>query len=256
MKVTKLMLACLVVFALAAGSAQAAQHTLGIGVGAAPDYEGSEDYAAVPLLMLKGNYDSGRSFSLLGTNLRINVLANKTFQFGPVLNYRMERDDVDNNAVDRMDDIDGAFEVGAYALANMNDWLFGVDFLADVSDTHDGMLVQGSLGYHWKASDVLVVTPTVFMTYADDDYMDTYFGVNSGNRGSSQLPDYEADAGLKDAGIKVVASYTPWERWGITGIVSYASLLNDAQDSPIVDDEGDDAQMFLGVMGTYRFGGR
>jgi len=31
-------------------------------------------------------------------------------------------------------------------------------------------------------------------------------------------------------------------------------LLNDAKDSPIVDDEGDKGQMFFGLMGTYRWG--
>ncbi len=124
----------------------------------------------------------------------------------------------------------------------------------DVSGEHDGSLVQGNVGYRWKASDALVVTPNVFLTYADDDYMDTYFGVNSGNVGSSGLPYYQADSGLKDFGARVVASYNPWEKWGIMGILSYSTLLNDAKDSPIVDNEGNDKQMFLGLMATYRFG--
>lgn len=247
-------LCCLIcALALFASPAVAAKHTFGLGAGFAPEYEGSDDYQGVPMLMLTGNYDSGRSFSLMGTNLRVNILADKKFQFGPILNYRMGRDDVDNKVVDRMDDIDGAFEAGLYALVNVDNWLFGIDFLADVSDEHDGMLAQGTLGYRWKVSDALVVTPNVFLTYADDDYTDTYFGVNSGNVGSSGLAYYEADAGLKDFGARLVAHYTPWAKWGVMGIFSYSSLLNDAKDSPIVD-EGDDAQMFFGVMGTYRWG--
>ena len=232
--------------------ALAAQHTFGLGAGFAPDYEGSDDYQGVPMFMLSGKYDSGRSFALMGTNLRVNLLASDTFQLGPILNYRMGRDDVDNKAVDRMRDIDDAVEAGIYALATIDSWLFGVDFLADVSDEHDGMLLQGNVGYKWKLSDALVVTPNLFLTYADDDYTDTYFGVNDGNVGTSGLPYYEADGGLKDFGARVVANYTPWERWGIMGIVSYSSLLNDAEDSPVVD-QGDDAQMFFGLMGTYRW---
>jgi len=185
----------------------------------------------------------------------VNLIASNTFQFGPVLNYRMGRDDVDNKVVDRMKDIDDALEAGVYVLSKVDNWLFGLDFLTDVSDTHDGMLVQGNVGYKLKLSDALVVTPNVFLSYADDDYMDTYFGVNSKNVGTSLLPAYEADAGLKDFGARVVAHYTPWERWGVMGILSYSSLLNDAKDSPIVD-EGDDAQMFMGLMGTYRWGGK
>ena len=166
----------------------------------------------------------------------------------------MGRDDVDNDAVDRMKDIDDAVEAGAYVSANLDNVLLGVDFLMDISDEHDGMLVQGNVGYRWKVSDALVITPNVFLTYADDDYMDTYFGIDSGNVGTSGLPSYQADSGLKDVGTRIVVSYAPWEKWGIMGIFSYSALLNDAKDSPIVDDEGDDKQVLFGLMATYRFG--
>jgi outer membrane scaffolding protein for murein synthesis (MipA/OmpV family) len=38
------------------------------------------------------------------------------------------------------------------------------------------------------------------------------------------------------------------------GLFSYKTLLNDAKDSPVVDDEGDNNQFTLGVMATYRWG--
>ncbi len=253
MKLTKIFFCLFFALCMTVGPVMAAQHTVGVGAGFAPDYEGSDDYEGVPMLMLTGNYDSGRSFYLLGSNLRVNVLANKKFQFGPVLNYRMGRDDVDNKAVDRMKDIDDAMEAGAYVLANFDNVLLGVDFLMDISDEHDGMLAQGNVGYKWKASDALVVTPNVFLTYADDDYTDTYFSVNAKNVGTSGLTAYKAKSGLKDTGARVVVSYTPWEKWGVTGILSYSALLEDAKDSPIVD-EGDDTQTFFGLMATYRWG--
>ncbi len=71
----------------------------------------------------------------------------------------MGRDDVDNKVVDRMDDIDDAMEAGVYVSANFDNVLLGVDVLMDTSDEHGGMLVQGNVGYRWKASDALVVTP-------------------------------------------------------------------------------------------------
>jgi outer membrane scaffolding protein for murein synthesis (MipA/OmpV family) len=254
MKLSKIIFCLMLALFMIAGPVLAAQHTVGVGAGFAPDYEGSDEYEGVPMLMLTGKYDSGRSFSLLGPNLRVNVLASNKFQFGPILNYRMGRDDVENKRVDRMKDIDDAMEAGAFVLANFDNVLLGVDFLMDVSDEHEGMLVQGNVGYKWKASDALVVTPNVFLTYADDDYMDTYFGVNAKNVGTSGLPAYEAESGLKDVGTRIVVSYTPWEKWGVMGILSYKALLEDAKDSPLVDDEGDDAQTFFGLMATYRWG--
>ena len=254
MKLTKIIFCLMIALCITAGPVLAAKHTVGFGAGFAPDYEGSDEYEGVPMLMLTGKYDSGRSFSLLGTNLRVNIVASNKFQFGPILNYRMGRDDVENKSVDRMKDIDDAVEAGAFVLANFDNVLLGVDFLMDVSDEHDGMLVMGNVGYRWKASDALTVTPNVFLTYADDDYMDTYFGVNAKNVGTSGLPAYEAESGLKDVGTRIVVNYTPWEKWGVMGIFSYKALLEDAKDSPVVDDEGDNAQAFFGLMATYRWG--
>lgn len=251
----KLILMALILSALfMTGTAWATKGTVGLGVGMVPDYEGSDDTTAVPMFMFSHRYDSGRFVSLVGTNMKVNLLANKEYSLGPALNYRMGRDDVDNNRVDAMKDIDDAFEAGIFGGIDVNNWLLGLELLADVSDEHDGFTAQVTAGYRWKAMPELVITPGAFVTYADSDYMDTYFSVDSKNRGSSGLPDFSADSGLKDVGIKMSAHYTPWEQWGIMAILSYKALLNDAKDSPVVDDEGDDQQVMIGVMATYRWG--
>ncbi len=253
MKSSKLLFLCLVLL-LVASPVWALDGMVGLGAGAAPDYEGSEDTTGVPLFLFQHNYDSGRFVKLNGPNLKVNLLADKQFSLGPVLNYRFERDDVDNDQVDRMDKIDAALEAGVFAGVNIDNVLLGVELLADVSDEHDGFLAQVNAGYKWKVMPELTLTPGVFLTYADDDYMDTYFGVNPGNGGNrTTMPNYSADSGLKDVGINLVAHYTPWEKWGIMGLFSYKSLLNDAKDSPIVDDEGDDKQFMFGLMATYRW---
>ena len=252
MKISRLTGLCLVLL-LVASPVWALDGMVGLGAGAAPDYEGSEDTTGVPLFLFQHNYDSGRFVKLNGPNLKVNLLADKQFSLGPVLNYRFERDDVDNNRVDRMDKVDAAFEAGVFGEVNIDNLLFGLELLADVSDEHDGFLAQANAGYRWKATPELTLTPGVFLTYADSDYMDTYFSIDSSNRGGSGLPNYSADSGFKDVGINLVAHYTPWEKWGIMGLFSYKALLNDAKDSPIVDDEGDDKQFMLGLMVTYRW---
>jgi outer membrane protein len=254
MKMTKLLLAGLLVGSLFAAPAMATEHTFGLGAGFAPDYEGSDDSKGIPMLMLTGKYDSGRSFSLMGPNLRVNLVPSKMYSFGPVLNYRMERNNVDNDQIEAMKSIDAAIEAGAFGGIDINNFLLGLEFLGDVSSEYDGYLVQASAGYRWKATPTMTITPKIFTTYADSNYMDTYFGVNSHNRGSSILPDFEADSGMKDVGFNLVVNYTPWENWGIMGLLSYSALLNDAKDSPIVDDEGNDKQLSFGLMGTYRWG--
>jgi len=256
MKMPRSFFVVLLACSLLAAPALAMEHTVGLGVGVAPDYEGSDDSQAVPMLMLKGNYDSGRFFSLLGTNLKVNLVPSKMYSFGPVLNYRMQRHAVDNDQVDAMASIDAAIEAGAFGGVDVNNFLLGLEFLGDVSSEYDGYLVKASAGYRWKATPTLAITPKIFTTYADSNYMDTYFGVNRHNRDASTLPNFEAESGMKDVGLNLMVNYTPWEHWGITGVLSYSALLEDAKDSPIVDDEGNDKQMYFGLMGTYRWGSK
>jgi outer membrane protein len=239
---------------LAASPAWAAKGMAGLGAGIIPDYEGSEDYKGTPLFMFSQNYENGRFVKLMGTNLKVNLIPDKQYSLGPVLNYRMSRDKVDNDQVQAMNKVDAAIEIGGFAGVDVNNLLLGLEVLADVSDAHDGVTAQATAGYRWKAMPALTLTPGVFLTYASDDYMDTYFSVNSSSRGSSTLPRYSADAGFKDVGLNLVASYTPWEKWGIMGLFSYKMLLNDAKDSPVVDDVGDKNQMSVGLMATYRWG--
>ena len=252
MKVKK-MLGLSLVLVLAASYAWAGG-MVGLGAGVAPDYEGSDHNTGVPMFMLNYNYDSGRFVKLMGPNLKVNVLANKSYSLGPALGYRMERDDVDNKQVDNMKKVDGALVAGAFGGVDINNFLLGLEVLADVSGNDTGVTAQVTAGYRWKAMPALTITPGIFTTYASSDYMDSYFTVDSKNRGSSQLPNYSADSGLKDVGLNLVASYTPWEKWGVMGLFSYKTLLNDAKDSPIVDDAGDKKQMTVGLMLTYRWG--
>ena len=226
--------------------------SVGLGVGMAPDYEGSEDYTAVPLLFARVGWGDGDYVMLKGTQLKWNLL-NDQIEFGPLLQYRGERDDVDNDRVDAMKDIDAAVEAGFFLTGRSGPWSATLEFAADVSDTYDGFLITLGGNYRQTISDDFKMTYGVSTTYASDNYMETYFQVDAGNRGTSTLPNYNADGGFKDVGLNVAADYSFNAKWSVVGNLGYKYLLGDAADSPIVDDEGSEGQFFLGAMGVYRF---
>lgn len=226
--------------------------SLGLGVGMAPDYEGSEDYTAVPLVFARVGWDDGDYVMLKGTQLKWN-LWNDQLEFGPLLQYRAERDDVDNDQVDAMDDIDDAIEAGFFVTGRMGPWSATLDFAADTSGAYNGYFVSLGGNYQQTVSEIFKITYGVFTTYASDNYMDTYFSVDLSNRGTSTLPSYTADGGFKDVGLNVAADYAFTDKWSIVGNFGYKYLVGDAADSPIVDDEGSEGQLFLGAMGVYRF---
>ena len=228
-------------------------------VGVVPDYLGSDDYTfgAAPAGVFRFG-DTDRYLRLLVTDINVNLIDSASWSFGPAFNYRLGRDDVDDSAVDDMSDIDGTFEVGAFGgwtWVGQDDprhrFAVGTEFLYDVGNEHDGYLISGSVRYFQPVARPLTLSIGAALTYGSGDYMDTYFGVNAGNVGSSGLSAFKADSGLRDIRVPLMAIFSFSENWHLSGGVIYTRLLNDAADSPVVDDRGSKDQLFAGLGIAY-----
>lgn len=236
---------------------------VGAGVAFAPDYEGSDELEVQPALFGQYTWEGGQFVKLGGANssgraasLRANLIPESfspIWQFGPVLQFRPERDDVDNNRVDNMKDVDSAFEAGVFGGFATGPWSANLTFAADVSDEHDGYILTLDGAYDLAVNDDLELTFGAAATYADDDYMETYFSVNPGNAARSGLRVYDADSGIKDIGLKFGARYRINPSWGVLGSFYYFRMLDDAEDSPLVDDVGDEDQPAGVIAVTYSF---
>jgi outer membrane protein len=234
--------------------AQSSNMTLGLGVATVPDYEGSDDYTTAPLVLFHYGFASGRYIDVLGNRAKVNLLTGKQFQLGPVLQYRAKRDNnVDDSQVKLMNEINTALETGLFAGIDINNWLASLQVTKDVNAAHSGTLVTVNGSYRYNMSKTLTLVPGISATWASDKYMETYFSVNGANRGSSTLPNFDADGGFKDVTMAMLADYHPWQNWKIVGGIGYKSLLNDAKDSPVVDDRGDNGQAFAGVALAYQW---
>lgn len=232
------------------------------GVFATSDYEGSNDYQAIPLLSGKINYNH-YYIETRGLGVRLNLSPSLAYDFGPVLSYKMSRDDdVDNNRVARLREVDSAFEAGAFVTfpiaegisSNSEDKLvFDGQVIADASGTYEGYLVSFGTTYSYPFSRTFRVSTGLSATYVDENYMQTYFGVDANNAARSGLSQFSADSGFKDVGLSLTANYGLSKKWGLIGIVGYDRLIGDAADSPLVDDEGSANQFMIGTGLTYRF---
>ncbi len=239
--------------------------TLGAGVGLGPDYEGSEDYEPFPSLRLKAAWGDGYFVDLGGSTLRAfqlrgNVVPGGRFQAGPLLNFRPERDDVDNDRVDDLDDVDNAFEIGGFfgyihrfQGARAPSLGANFQFAADVSDAHNGWLFQPGIDFALPFGESFTFSLRGFSTYATENYMSTYFGIDNKNAAISGLDRFDADAGFKDVGLGLGLNYQISKSWGLNLQGGYTRLIGDAEDSPVTDDEGSADQFFGGVGFTFSF---
>ena len=233
--------------------------TIGLGAGFAPDYEGSDDYQGVPLWNFRvGNLYDPETYVLgLGPSLRSNFLPSAHWRLGLSGRYIPERNDVHDDAVDEFDSIDASFLLGVMAgydfiAGRQRDLGIMLDVKQDVGGDN-GFLgtIQGFYGTAVGNRSWLGLG--IETTWASEDYMSSYFGVNAGDSAQSGLDQFDADEGLKDVALIVSYTYAFGERWSVTGVGRYARLLSDAEDSPVVDDRGDANQFVVGLLANFTF---
>lgn len=233
--------------------------TLGAGAGIAPDYEGSDDYEAVPFWNLRaGNlYHPETYIQVLGVRLLSNFLPNDHWRLGLAGQFIRERDHVEDNQVDELKSVDASIMLGLIAGYDFlptlqNDLVLEVEGRQDVA-SDNGFLgtIRGRYGHlfagRWRF-DALVAT-----TWASEDYMSSYFGIDAGDAARSGLDQFNADEGFKEVAFGASLTWRFLERWSVTGTGTYTRLLGDAEDSPVVKDRGDEDQIFAGALINYQF---
>ncbi|MFQ5643062.1 MAG: MipA/OmpV family protein, partial [Thiogranum sp.] len=196
----------------------------------------------------------------LSTSQRLNLIttdSSENWTFGPLLQYRLKRDDdVENQQVEKMKEVDAATELGVFVGFRTGPWSTELSFAGDVSDEHDGYLVYLKGAYRLMQTSKYMVSLGASTSWADSSYMETYFGVDSKNVGTSGLPFYKPDSGFKDIGLSLTGVYNFNQTWSVGGVVSYTRMLNDAEDSPLVEGNqgvGDKNQPAAVVAVLYSF---
>ena len=250
---------------------------LGGGVGFQPLYEGSDEYRAVGFPIIAPSFGASegpRRFEFRGLDdVRIHALRFGGLSLGPVLGYRFGRDEDDAARLNGLGDIDNGIVAGgfvAYDFVDDPDTRLGVALAASTQVTGDdfgrsdlgapdfrvgtdyGVEIDLSMSYERTVSDRLRLSGRVGTTFADGDYMQTYFGVTPAQSANSAagLSAFDADAGLKDVYLNVGATFNVTERFELRASLGYQRLLGDAADSPVTMN----ANQFTGAFGAaYRF---
>ena len=227
--------------------------SLGLGFGIVPDYEGSSDYTAVPLPYLSMRFANNMSVLWVANKARANLVPSGNWMAGPLVEYIKSRADVDNNKVDKLKNVDAALMMGGFVGYRIERFIFTLEAMADVASGNDGTLVRLKGSYHLPIDEEWSALFIVYTTWADSDYMDAYFGIDGADSRRSGLKKYDADSGIKDVGFVVPVTYSPYEHWSFMGALGYKRLVGDAEDSPVVDKEGEANQFVAGAFVIYKF---
>ena len=180
--------------------------------------------------------------------MTLDVLERDGFRLGIKGGYELGRKEDDSDYLRGLGDIDPggviggiiSYERGPFEIyANLNKTIGGSESLT------------GALGA--KASHRygrFVFSADVSGTWADDNHMESYFGITPAQSRRSGLPEYGAKAGIKRLDVKASITYMMTDNWMVTGAAGAGFLTGDAKDSPIVKD---DVQPFALLGVGYRF---
>jgi MipA family protein len=244
--------------------------SIGVGAAYAPSYEGSDDYNCNPAAIIRGRV-GGFNFFSRATALYFDVArgdpaARTDFLIGPMVNLRFDRSNrIKDDAVERLGELDMAIEAGAFVGMSRTGVLHEydtiqarLDFVHDVSGTHDGYVVTPNLEYGTPLSVNAYVGASVSADFASGDFADTYYSVDPAGTARSGLRTYDADGGLKNArftllGLHSLTGNLTTSGLSLFAVGSYSRMIGGFRDSPLVADVGSRHQYFAAGGLSYTF---
>ncbi len=220
--------------------------TVGVGAVYLPEYEGSDEFEIQPFPIISAQF--GERVHLGMEGLLIDLWEYNGFRVAAKGGVEMGRKEDDSDYLRGLGDIDTGGVVGGLVSYGTGPF----EFYASLDKTLGGSEgLTGTLGA--KASyqyERFIFSADLSGTWADDNHMESYFGVSSRQATRSGLSEYEAKAGFKRVDLKGSVTYMWTENWMVTGSAGAGFLIGDTKDSPIVQD---DVQPFAMLGVGYRF---
>jgi outer membrane scaffolding protein for murein synthesis (MipA/OmpV family) len=207
--------------------------TVGAGGGALPAYEGSNSTRLAPAPALDVRYRDV-AFASVGEGVGVNLLRGKLYRAGVALTFDQGRE---HNAATRLSgtgNIDPALAPRIFAQFAILPFVITAD-LRYRATSQQGFV--GNVGIYMpvvgKESLQVFLGPSA--TFADDNYMNTYFGVSPRHAAPHSIfPTYQAHGGAKNVNFGATALYHFNDHWFIDLDAGIERLLGSAEGSPLV----------------------
>ncbi|HEX8363944.1 MAG TPA: MipA/OmpV family protein [Allosphingosinicella sp.] len=232
--------------------------TIGAGAQAYPKYPGADDLGIfpMPIVGFRRNGapvpleapDEGFGFGLLGQDAPINI--------GPAINFQRRRRDEDVGAA--VGEVGWTAELGGFVEAFLGENFRVRGELRQAVNGHNGLVADlgADLFVRGDGDSVFSIGPRV--RWADNDYMDAYYGVTPAVAAGTGLAAFDPGSGIHAVGATAGMRLGIGGGFAIHGYARYDRLMNDAADSPIVAGFGSRNQWGggLGLSYSFRVGGR
>lgn len=217
-----------------------AQNYIGAAAVMAPEYEGADEMHYLPIPLIR--YETEHFF--LSPRAGLPALGVKWSGEAPItaglfLSAGLGRDADDARILRGLDDIDDHLVYGAFLAWEPGRFSLSAAYRR-AAESGYGAVVDLRAGYRIVQRERDVVTLGANAEWADDDHMQTWFGITpeQSARSEAGLPVYVAGSGVKSAGLSASWLHRFSDsRWALVTAAGASRLLGDARDSPVVERE-------------------
>ena len=223
-----------------------------LGADTKPKFPGSDERGFGPLVNVDTKEEGGQFyFEAPDESFDFYLFESGGFAVGPVLAYEGSRTANDVGAM--LDKIDFSLEPGIFAQYQMGESFRVRSELRKGVTGHKGWIADLGADFIMREGDQWLFSIGPRLTWSDDRYNDTWFGVTPADSATSGLPVHDPDGGIQSYGATATFLTQFSEQWGIYTWGKYARLTGDAADSPIVTQLGSRDQFSGGVGLSYTF---
>lgn len=218
---------------------------------------GESEILALPYLSL----NDVKGFDFFGTALTYRAIDAGTGQglgkwslrAGPRIAYVPGRDSDESPNLEGFEDVDFSIPLGGYVFSTIGPVGLRLDAGQDVIGGHGGFTADASVGTSYTRGK-FNIQPSATVSWADNDFNDSFFSVTSEQSASSGLDTFNSGSGIYSYSVNAVATYYVTKKYAIVAGGSYRWFTEDALDSPILNaNDGSDNGFFLSLSVARKF---
>ncbi len=205
--------------------------SLGGGANLTPAYPGAVRYHVQGLPFVDASYRG--SLFVTDSTLGMNLMHLHGLSAGLGFGLSGGRDHTDDALLRDTPDIGRTLQALPYIAYTMGEFEIRLRAAQAVTQAGQGGRLRASLLWRHRFNR-LALTLGPELTYADRDYMRTWFGVSDATASAEHIRAYHPGGGLEDAGVELSGRYFLTDRWSIIFSTGLHGLLHQASVSPIV----------------------
>lgn len=229
--------------------------TVGGGLLYRPTFEGSDRHTTSLVPLVHATWNDRIS---IGANGVSAYWRRDALRFGAGLTYGGGRKDSKGDGIFKQGDdrlrglgeIDPALGVRAFGSYRIGPVALNGAITKFTGDENDGVLMNLGASMRFRPGERWTLTPHLGATWANDNYMRTYYGVTTAQAAGSGFAGFSAGSGFKDVSVGINAIYRIDRHWFVSTLLNAKKLVGDAAKSPI---SFSDSQTTLMTMVGYRF---